>query len=63
MIDQHDHRLSYRWHLSATLFSLASSDNDPDDDRVDRFENWMGRSEIAKASRRSLHFTATTGAR
>jgi hypothetical protein len=63
MIDQYVHRLSYHWHLSATLFSFASSDSDPNDDWVDRFENWVSRFEITKASLRSLHFTATSGAR
>ena len=60
MSDHYVHRLSDRWHPGATLCSfassLANSDGDPDDDWVDRFE-------IAKASLRSLHFTAPTGAR
>ena len=56
MSDQSVHRLSDRWHPSATLFSFASSDGDPDDD-------WVVRSEITKASLKSLHFIATTGAR
>jgi hypothetical protein len=55
MSDQYVHRLSDRWHPSATLFSFASSDGDSNDDGVGRFE-------IAKASRSPLQFTATTGA-
>jgi hypothetical protein len=52
MSDQYVHRLSDRRHPGATLFSLANPDGD-----------WAGRFEIAKASLRSPHFTATTGAR
>ncbi len=56
MSDQYVHRLSDRWHPGATLFSFANPAGDPDDD-------WVGRFEIAKASLRSLHLTATIGAR
>ena len=56
MSDQYVHRLSDRRYPGAILFSFANSAGDPDDDWVDRFE-------IAKASLRSLHFTAPTGAR
>jgi hypothetical protein len=47
--------LSDRLQPGATIFSFASSDADPDDDGVGRFE-------IAKVSRSPLQFTATTGA-
>jgi len=55
MSDQYVHRLSDRRHPGATLFSFANPAGDPNRD-------WVGRFEIAKASLRSPHFTATTGA-
>jgi hypothetical protein len=56
MSDQYFKRLSNRRHPGATLFSFANPAGEPDHD-------WVGRFEIAKASLRSLHLTATIGAR
>jgi hypothetical protein len=56
MSDQYVKRLSNRRHPGATLFSFANPAGKPDHD-------WVGRFEIAKASFRSLHLTATIGAR
>ncbi len=56
MIDQYVRRPSGRRRLGVALFSHTRSAIDPGDDRV-------GRVEIAKASPKSLRYTATTGAR
>ena len=56
MSDQYVHRLSDRRHPGATLSSFANPAGDLNRD-------WVGRFEIAKASLRSPHLTATTGAR
>jgi hypothetical protein len=56
MLAQYVQRFSDRWYPGATLFSFASSNGDPDD-------HWLGRFEFTKASLRFLHFSATTGAR
>jgi hypothetical protein len=56
MSDQHVHRLSDRRHPGAALLSSA-------DPAGDRSHDGVGRFEIAKASLRSPHLTATIGAR
>jgi hypothetical protein len=56
MTKEYVKRLSNRRHPGAAPLSFANRTADPDRD-------WVGRFEIAKASPRSPHLTATKGAR